>query len=130
MADKRLAPGKKDVPYDIRERTFMFSVRLLKWVRTLPRDMGAQIAAKQLLESGTSVGANIEEADGADTPKDRVYKWTLSRKEARESRYWIRVICASGMDSPEGRALEQESTELINILSSLINKGKRSLGAA
>ena len=127
MAERRMAPGKADVPYDLRERTFLFSVRVIKWVRTLPRDLGTQVAARQLVEAATSVGANIEEADGSDTPKDRVYKWTLSRKEARESRYWARVICAAGSDSEEGRALVQESTELVNILSTLINKGKRSL---
>lgn len=118
---------KRNVPYDLRERTFQFSVRVIRWVRTLPRDLGTQIAAKQLVEAATSIGANVEEADGADTPRDRVYKWTISRKEARESRYWVRVICASGAHSPEGQALEQESTELLKILSTLINKGKRSL---
>ncbi len=117
----------RDKPYDLRERTFLFAVRTIKWVRTLPTDLGTQVAAKQLVRSATSVGANVEEADGSNTAKDRVYKWTLSRKEARESRYWIRLICASGSDSSESRALEQESTELINILSSLITKGKRSL---
>lgn len=53
----------------------------------------------------------------------------LARKEAHESRYWIRVLCAIGSDSPEGQALAQETQELINILSALINKGKRNLGA-
>ena len=125
MIEKRMAPGKTNVPYDLRERTFLFSVSVLKWVRTLPHDMGTQVAARQLLESATSVGANVEEADGADTPKDRVYKWTLSRKESRESRYWIRVICAASSDSAEGQRLMQEATELINILSALIIKGKR-----
>jgi four helix bundle protein len=115
-------------PYDIRDRTFLFAVRTIKWVRTLPRDLGTQVAARQLVESATSVGANVEEADGADTQKDRVYKWTLLRKEARESRYWIRVIHTATSDSAEARALEQESTELVNILSAMINKGKRSLG--
>jgi four helix bundle protein len=129
MADKRMAPGKMDTPYDLRERTFLYSVRILKWVRTLPRDMGTQIAARQLVESGTPVGANVEEATGADTAKDRVYKWTLARKEARESRFWIRVIGAASVDTPEGQALGQESTELINILSTLINKGKASLNS-
>jgi four helix bundle protein len=71
----------------------------------------------------------VEEADGADTPKDRIYKWTLSRKEARETRYWLRVLCASGAASPEGRALIVESVEFIKILSTLIDKGKRSLNA-
>ncbi len=127
MADKRMAPGKKDVPYDLRERTFLLSVKAIQWVRTLPRDLGTQIAAKQFLEAVTSIGANIEEADGADTPKDRVYKWTLSRKESREARYWNRVIRAANTDSDEGRVIEQECSELINILSALINKGKRSL---
>ncbi len=127
MAEKRMAPGKKDVPYDLRERTFLLSVKAIQWVRTLPRDLGTQIAAKQFLESATSIGANIEEADGADTPKDRVYKWTLSRKEAREARYWNRVIRAANADSEEGRVLEQECSELVNILSALINKGKHSL---
>ena len=130
MVEKRMAPGKKDVPYDLRERTFLFSVRAIKWVRTLPHDLGTQIAAKQFLEATTSVGANVEEADGAGTPKDRVYKWTLARKEARESRYWVRVLCAAGADSAECRALEQEGAELINILSALINKGKSSLDAS
>ena len=116
-----------DKPYDIRDRTFQFSVLVIKWVRTLPRDLGTQIAARQLVESATSIGANVEEADGADTPKDRVYKWTLSRKEARESRYWIRVIYTASADSHEARALEQEVTEIIKILSTLINKGKQSL---
>jgi four helix bundle protein len=126
MSNQKAAPGEA-TPYDIRERTFAFSVRVLRWVRTLPKDMGTQIAARQLLKAATSVGANVEEADGADTTKDRVYKWTLSRKEGRETRYWIRVICATGTDSAEGRALQQESTELVKILSTLINKGKRSL---
>ncbi len=122
MPEKQGAQGK---PYDIRERTFLFSVSVIKWVRTLPRDLGTQIAARQLVESATSVGANVEEADGAGTTKDRVNKWTISRKEAREARYWIRVICAASADSPEGRALEQESTELINILSTLINRNTK-----
>ena len=129
MAQMRMAPGKKGVPYDIRERTFLFAVSVINWARTLPKDMGTQIAAKQLIEAATSIGANVEEADGADTAKDRVYKWTVSRKEARESRYWIRLICAAGAESPEGRALEQEGAELVNIISVLINKGKRSLTA-
>ena len=127
MSERRLAPGKKDVPYDIRERTFLFAVQVIKWVRTLPRDLGTQVAARQLVEAATSIGANVEEADGAETSKDRVYKWSLARKEAREARYWIRLICASGSDSAGGRALEQESTELLRILSALVSKGKRSI---
>lgn len=117
MAEKSINQTK---PYDIRERTFLFSVSVIRWVRTLPRDLGTQVAARQLVESATSIGANVEEADGAGTTKDRVNKWTISRKEARESRYWIRVICTASGNSPAGRVLEQESPELIKILSTLI----------
>ncbi len=50
-------------PYDIRERTFLFAVRTVEWVRTLPNDAATQVCAKQLIRSATSVGANIEEAN-------------------------------------------------------------------
>jgi four helix bundle protein len=102
---------------------------VVKWVRTLPRDLASDICARQLIRSATSVGANIEEADGADRNKDKIYKWTTSRKEARESRFWMRTICASNTETPEALTLIQESTELINILSSLIKKSKDSLNS-
>ncbi|MBI3243688.1 MAG: four helix bundle protein [Chloroflexi bacterium] len=124
-----MAPGKADTPYDIRERSFLFGVRVIKWVRTLPRDWATETCAKQLIRAATSVGANIEEADGTETIKDKVYKWTTSRKEARESRFWVRTICAANSESPEGQALIQESSELTNILSTLIKKNKDTLNS-
>jgi len=111
-------------PFDIRDRTFLFAVDVIRWVRTLPKDLGTQVAARQLVRAATSIGANVEEADGADTAKDKVYKWALSRKEAREARYWIRVIVATTSASSQSHALAQESTELISILSTLISKNK------
>lgn len=72
----------KHVPYDLRERTFQFSVRVIKWVRTLPRDLGTQIAAKQLIESATSVGANVEEDDGADTQGSRLQMDAFTQRGA------------------------------------------------
>src|SRR5688572_1655130 len=65
---------RKDVPYDIRERAFQFALRVVNFVRTLPRDIAAQTLGQQLLRSATSIGANIEEADGSTTAKDRTYK--------------------------------------------------------
>lgn len=127
MAMKRMAPGKQDVPYDIRERSFLFGMRVIKWVRTLKRDWVMEISAKQLIRSATSIGANIEEVDGTETIKDKIYKWTIARKEARESRFWIRTLIADGFESPEAHALVQESTELINIISTLIKKNKDSI---
>jgi four helix bundle protein len=85
MAEKRMAPGKTDVPYDIRERSFLFGVRVIKRVRMLSRDWVTEVCAKQLVRSATSVGANIEEADGPETLKDKLHCWTIARKESRES---------------------------------------------
>jgi four helix bundle protein len=113
---------RKDVPYDIRERSFQFALRVGNFVRNLPRDRTAQTLGQQLLRSATSVGANIEESDGSTTAKDRTYKRALSRKETRETRYWLRLIRASVLDNDEAQALQQESEELIRILSILITK--------
>jgi four helix bundle protein len=117
-----VAPGDwdREVPYDIRERTFQFAVRVLKAVRTLPDDSATRVVAYQLTKSATSVGANVEEADGAESRRDFVHKMSIARKEARESRYWLRVVRAAILDTGEFSALEQESDELVRILSAII----------
>jgi len=117
-----VAPGgwDREVPYDIRERTFQFAVRVLKAVRQLPDDSATRVVAYQLTKSATSVGANVEEADGAESRRDFVHKMSIARKEARESRYWLRVVRAAILDNREFSALEQESDELVRILSAII----------
>ncbi len=112
---------RSDVPFDIRERTFLFGVRIVKFVRTMPRDIASVELARQLIRAGTSVGANVEEADGAESSKDKIHKWSISRKEAKESRHWLRTIKEAGIvSSPELEALAVESLELVKILSVMI----------
>jgi four helix bundle protein len=119
---KFVAPGdwEREVPYDIRERTFQFAVRVLKAIRKLPDDSATRVVAYQLAKSATSVGANVEEADGAESKRDFVHKMSIARKEARESRYWLRVVRAAILDTGEFSVLEQESDELVRILSAII----------
>ena len=76
----------------------------------------------QLGGAGTSVGANYEEADGSNSKKDFTNKIVIARKEARETRYWLRVI--SGLYVPENEVSAdiREAQEIINILSSMIKK--------
>jgi len=116
------APGdwEREVPYDIREQTFQFAVQVLKAVRKLPDDSATRVVAYQLAKSATSVGANVEEADGAESRRDFVHKMSIARKEARESRYWLRVVRAAILDRTEFCSLEQESDELVRIISSII----------
>jgi four helix bundle protein len=119
-------PGwDRDVPYDIRERTFQFAIRVIRAVRRLPKDPATRVVAHQLIKSATSVGANVEEADGAESPRDFIHKTSISRKEASESRYWLRVIRATMLDDEEIAALEQESDELVRIFSSMIANAQK-----
>jgi len=113
---------RTDIPYDIRERAFQFAVRVVNLVRSLPHDVTSHTLGQPLLRAATSVGANIEEADGATTARDRTDKRTLARKEAREARCGLRLIRAGVVESGEALALQQESEELIRILSLLIAK--------
>lgn len=80
----------------------------------------------QLVKSATSVGANVEEADGAESPRDFIHKTSISRKEARESRYWIRIVRTAILDDEEFAALEQESEELVRIFRAMIANVQKS----
>ena len=109
-------------PFDIRERTFLYGVRIVKFIRALPKDVAGVETARQLLKSGTSVGANVEESDGAESTADKIHKLKIARKEAKESRFWWRTIKeAELLNSAELDALLAESLELVKILSSSIN---------
>ena len=95
----------------------------LKLQRGLPRDIAGVEIARQLLRSGTSVGANVEESDGAESTADKIHKLKVARKEAKESRFWLRTIKeAELLKSAELEVLLAECLELIKILSSMINK--------
>jgi four helix bundle protein len=128
QSSRREAPPgwDRDVPYDIRERTFLFAVRVIRAVRRLPQDAATRVVAYQLVKSVTSVGANVEEADSAESPRDFIHKTSISRKEARESRYWLRVVRAAILDVEEFADLERESDELVRIFSAMIANAKKS----
>jgi four helix bundle protein len=115
-----------EVPFDIKERTFQFGLRVVKATNALPKTVVGSELTRQLFRAGTSVGANVEEADGAESRKDAAHKMGIARKEARESSYWLRLAVASGLlDDEEIRALIQESNELVKILSRIIQNISR-----
>ena len=118
---------------DIQERTLSFAVRILKFADKLPKTQAGLVLTKQLVRSGTSVGANMEEADGAASKNDFINKVTISRKEARETRYWLCLIQkAELINDPKAKGelkeLIQEILELMKILSSIIIKAKEKRG--
>jgi four helix bundle protein len=76
--------------------------------------------SRQFLRSGTSIGANIEEAIGAQSRKDFFHKMTIAYKEARETKYWIRLLMDTGyLDSSTGGKLRNLVEELLRIIGSI-----------
>lgn len=114
-------------PFDIKERTFLFGVRVVKLVGRLPRNVAGLEIGRQLIRAGTSVGANVEEAQSGESKRDFVHKMGIAAKEAREARYWLRVIKATLLQDSEVDALVREADELVRILATIINKSKRTL---
>ena len=111
-------PGPKRKPFDLRERTFEFAVRVLYISGTLPREGHGPMISGQLARSGASVGANSEEADGAATRADKRKTFIVARKEAREVRYWLRIIDRLRGEKLPVRADIQEAT----VLSAIVDK--------
>ena len=111
---------------DIRERAFAFSVCLLKFCRQLDqRDFVIHTITRQLVRAGTSIGANLEEAQSGETRSDFIHKNAVALKEARETRYWIRLLTASGFaENAATKNLEQESEEMVKILAAIIVSAK------
>ena len=127
MTNKSINPNGKI--YNIKDRSLDFAVRTEKMISNMPKNFTTFEYYKQLIRSSSSVGANIEEADGTLTKKDFVNKMAIGRREARESRYWLRLILSTGfINDPsytqELFQLSQEAEEIMLILSSIINKTK------
>ena len=110
-------------PYNIQERAFQFAVQVVGLVRTFPRTLDGAEVGRQLIRAGTAIGANMEEADGAESRRDFIHKARIARKEARETRYWLKLCLSTTIGDPvSARALYREADELVRILSSIIAK--------
>ena len=113
---------------EINERAFRFACRSVELYRMLRQAGGAAWeVAPQLLKAGTSVGANLEEATGGQTKADFVAKVCIGLKEAREARFWLRLISVCGLLPREAvKADLQESNELVAILIVIIRNARSS----
>lgn len=113
------APSAK-VARDIQERTFNFGVRVIKLVGRLPRTIAANALAQQLIRSGTSIGANMQEAEAAESKADFIHKIGIALKEARETHYWLKLLQATLLaEDSEIQALVQEAHELSLIIGAI-----------
>jgi len=109
-------------PYDLKEPTFLFALRILKIAAMLPANNEARIVRRPLARSGPSIGSNVEEADGASTKPEKRRIFVIARREAREARYWLRIILHLWSPGVSVEADVAEASEIVNILSAIIGK--------
>jgi four helix bundle protein len=112
--------------YDLEERTYDFAKNVRKLVKDLPKTIANIEDGRQLVRASGSVGANYIEANESLSKKDFVMRIKISRKEAKESRYWLRLLDTNGQKELEDQTqcLMQEATELMNIFGAILNKAK------
>ncbi len=104
-------------PRDIQKRTSDFAKRVVLPVNRLPRTVAGVEMGRQLLRSGTSVGANVREADSAESHNDFVHKITISEKEVKETKYWLELLNETILpNDPELALLVDEADQLGRIL--------------
>lgn len=101
----------------IQKKTFDFAIRVINAYNYLTKEKQEYVLSKQLLKSGTSIGANVEEGIGAQSKADFVSKISISYKEARETRYWLRLLFATGYLRKEmALSLMCDANEICKIL--------------
>lgn len=117
--------GKKKV-YDLEERTFLFAKNVRIFVKTLPNSIANHEDVKQVIKASGSVGANYREANESLSKKDFLMRIKISRKEAKESAYWLRLIHeTNNLENDEiVVGLINEANELKKIFSSILEKSK------
>jgi len=113
---------------EVTEISFNFAVEIVQFYKKLNNaSHGNFVICNQLLKSGTSIGANIEEANGAQSKKDFLAKMYIAFKEARETKYWLRIISESKMDSSDRlKDLNETSKSLVKLLSKITKSTRES----
>ena len=112
----------------ILEMTFSFSLSIIALYKILIENKEFVIS-RQLLRSGTSIGANIEEANAAQTKKEFITKMSIASKEARETKYWLRLLEASKLVSTDYSSYLSTIDHIINILTKIVKTSQDSIKA-
>ena len=103
----------------IQEKSFTFALAIISLYQVLVKKK-EYVISKQLLRSATSIGANVEEATAAQTKKDFAYKMSISSKEARETRYWLKLLNKSNLVDTDLSVHLEQIEEIIRILTSIV----------
>ena len=111
-------------PYDLGDRTLKFTKQVIAYVNELPRSIPNLEIGKQLVKSAASIGANYIEAEESLSKKDFAMRIKIARKEAKETKYWLNLGEPKEEQVKQKEILIQESTELMKIFGSIVEKCK------
>jgi len=104
------------------DKSFDFAIKIIDLYKYLRYEKKEYVLSKQLLRSGTSIGANVEEAQAAQSKKDFISKMSISSKEARETHYWLRLLRRSNYIAKD--EIIQDCEELIRLLTSIVKSSE------
>ncbi|MRT94008.1 four helix bundle protein [Ancylomarina sp. 16SWW S1-10-2] len=105
----------------IKEKSFRFAVRVVMLYKYLKSEKKEYILSKQLMRSGTSIGANVRESQNAESKADFIHKLAIAQKEADETLYWLELLKETDyITTEEYQSLESDATELLKIIRSII----------
>lgn len=114
-----------DPPQDICQRSFGFAARIVRLVNALPRTVAGSVIARQVMRAGTSVGANIEEAQAASSKKEFARRMEIAQSEAREVLYWLRLTGECELISTERLSdLIREANEIVSIVTTIAKRSR------
>lgn len=114
----------------VREKSFAFALRVVKLAKFLQEEKREFVLSKQVLRSGTAVGALVREAEHAESKPDFAHKMNVALKEANETLYWLDLLHQSGYFSDESfESIRNDSEELLKLLASIVKTTKAALHA-
>ena len=112
-------------PNIVKDKSFAFALRIIKLCKYLIEEKREFVLSKQLLRSGTSVGALVRESEHAESKADFIHKMAIAQKEANESEYWIELLFQSGyLEKKQYHSISDDVNELLKIISSIILTAK------
>ncbi len=118
----------KNKPNPLKDKSFQFALKIIQLYKYLTEDKREFIMSKQLLRSGTSIGANIREGQNAQSKPDFIHKFSIAQKECDETLYWLELLHQSEyLTEKEFRSIHSDATELLKMLRSFILTTKQSI---
>jgi four helix bundle protein len=111
----------------LKDKSYQFALKIIRFSKFLTENKKEYMIAKQILRSGTSIGAMVEEANQAESKADFIHKLSIANKEANETHYWLRLLNDSEITDQQHLPLRNDCEELIRLLTAIIKSTKSNL---